>query len=69
MQVVVMVNSGMGGSLDNTCRRDVISRMAVATSKVQERFVMGGRVRARPKAVSERVDKENIPEVTSTVPW
>ena len=62
---VVIINSGIGGSLDNTCWRDAMSEPALAASKVQESFVRGGMKRARRKAESEMEVRENTPEEIS----
>jgi hypothetical protein len=61
---VVMFNSEIRGSLDNTRWRDRMSECAVATSKEQESFVIlrEGMKRARRKAGSERDDSKNIPD-------
>jgi hypothetical protein len=62
MEWVVMTNSGIGVSLDNTCWRDAMSELALAASKVQESFMRGGIKRARQKAESKKEERENTPE-------
>lgn len=61
---VMTLNSGIGGSLDNTRWRDRMSDWAVAGSKVHESFVIlrEGMKMARQKAGSDRDESENIPE-------
>ena len=67
----VMVNSGIGGRLDNRRWRNVISVRKVALSKMQESFLIGGMKRARWKAKREKEDMVNIPNEVSerVMPW
>jgi hypothetical protein len=61
---VVIFNSGIFGSLNNTRWRDRISDRAVTASKEQESLAIlrEGMKIARRKAGSDREDSENIPE-------
>ena len=61
---VMILNSGIGGSLDNTRWRDRMSDWAVETSKEQQSLVTlrEGTKMARRKARSDREDSESTPE-------
>lgn len=62
---VMILNSGIGGSLDKTRLRLRMSDWAVETSKTQESLLTlrDGMKVARRKAGSDREDTKNTPEV------
>jgi hypothetical protein len=61
---LVILSSVIGGNLVNARRRDCISVLAVAESKVHESFVTlrEGVKMAKQNAGSDRDESENIPE-------